>query len=225
MLLVSASAAAVTLDFEQWSAGTIIDSEYAVSPYGVTISADNFGNTIDAAVVFDTRSPTGGDWDLGAPFSNPELGISNPGNILILQENGPCDEFTCSVPDDEGSRPAGQIVFEFDTEIFLGSIDFFDIELQEAGGAIRLFDRNDLEILPDTFFTPDTGGDNTWARSRFEIGGIKTMVINMQGSGGFDNITYHQQLSPVPVPGAVWLFGSALGLLGWLRGRRATRSS
>jgi len=29
-------------------------------------------------------------------------------------------------------------------------------------------------------------------------------------------------INPVPVPGAVWLFGSAIGLLGWVRRRRAS---
>ncbi len=34
-----------------------------------------------------------------------------------------------------------------------------------------------------------------------------------------DSITVHTrfELTPVPVPAAVWLFGSALGLLGWMR--------
>ena len=26
-------------------------------------------------------------------------------------------------------------------------------------------------------------------------------------------------VNPIPIPGAVWLFGSALGLLGWMRRR------
>lgn len=29
------------------------------------------------------------------------------------------------------------------------------------------------------------------------------------------------QVAPVPVPAGVWLFGSALGLLGWMRRKKA----
>ncbi len=40
----------------------------------------------------------------------------------------------------------------------------------------------------------------------------------------FTLVAITTQPAPVPVPAAVWLFGSSLGLLGWLR-RRAARSS
>jgi hypothetical protein len=39
------------------------------------------------------------------------------------------------------------------------------------------------------------------------------------GSGGFPPSTASIVANPIPVPAAVWLLGSALGLLGWLRRR------
>jgi hypothetical protein len=42
------------------------------------------------------------------------------------------------------------------------------------------------------------------------------------GSGGFPPSTASIVARPVPVPAAVWLLGSALGVLGWLR-RRSVR--
>lgn len=59
----------------------------------------------------------------------------------------------------------------------------------------------------DLFITPDMVGDN------LSFGFVATST-EYNGSGVFyDNISFAQ----VPVPAAVWLFGSALGLLGWMR--------
>lgn len=41
--------------------------------------------------------------------------------------------------------------------------------------------------------------------------------MNVHSEGQFSGGEIRGQLSIVPVPAAVWLFGSALGLLGWLR--------
>jgi len=46
----------------------------------------------------------------------------------------------------------------------------------------------------------------------------KTLTISMGVAHNIDNIRI-LTASAVPVPAAVWLFGSALGLLGWLRRR------
>ncbi len=42
-------------------------------------------------------------------------------------------------------------------------------------------------------------------------------------SGSFYFGTYMVRSSVVPVPPALWLFGSALGLLGWMRRKAANR--
>jgi len=42
------------------------------------------------------------------------------------------------------------------------------------------------------------------------------------GSGGFPPSTASIVARPIPVPAAVWLLGSALGLLGWIRRKTAT---
>jgi hypothetical protein len=47
--------------------------------------------------------------------------------------------------------------------------------------------------------------------------GFQTLTGNDVATTNFyDNVTW-QQTSSIPVPAAVWLFGSALGLLGWMR--------
>ncbi len=214
------------LDFEGFAAGQIIDDEYAASPPpGSNVAAVNLSGGPDVAIIFDTGAPTGGDLDLAAPFTSANPNFPDPydpGNVLIIQETNNCDLNTgfCEIPDDEGSSPAGEIEFVFASPITLLSIDFFDIEFNEDNddpdSEIRLFDENDDEILAGLFFVPNTGGDNMWDQLNFgAVSGVKRLVIELNGSGAIDNVTY------VPVPPAVWLFGSALGLLGWIR-RRTT---
>ena len=53
------------VDFESYSSGTIIDSEYAPQ---LTVSAVSASLGPDVAVIFDTVNPTGGDADLGGLF-------------------------------------------------------------------------------------------------------------------------------------------------------------
>ena len=198
------------ITFEGFDAGTIIDSEYAPL---LSISVDNRGGGPDVGVVFDTLNPSGGDLDLGGPFDsiNPALADNfTTGNVLIIHENYTCGADTCRNPDDEGSRPAGVFHLKFDQLVTLHSIDFFDVEVAENGqtanNAIKLFDAANNEIMPDSFYTPNTGGDNMWNQLVFDIDGVKRIELGMGGSGAIDNIAF----TVVPVPAAMWLFGSGL---------------
>lgn len=230
----AAPAGAAVLDFEGFGLGTIIDDEYA--NLGVTIRGDHYRQAarnegVNVAAIFDTNNPTGGDDDLGATFSNSRgLGDLDPGNVLILHEqwkhcrNG----VTCgNDPDDVGRRPyAGEFVIEFAEGVRLESIDFFDIEHEENGATpnneIELFDVLGNPILDDMFFTPDTGGDNTWDRVDLGVDGVGRLHIKMGGSGAIDNIVF--SFVPEVVPAANGVI--ALLLVGGaaLRRRRARRS-
>jgi len=220
---VSSAASAAVIDFESYSSGIIIDSEYAPQ---LTVSAVNASTGPDVAVIFDTASPTGGDTDLGGPFGTNDSNLSNnydPGHVLIIHENNNCNSSTCDDPDDEGSRNAGTFFFDFASAITLDSIDFFDIETVEGtNNEIKLFDKDDNEILPNMFFVPDTGGDNMWGQLLFGVDGVKRIELNMGGSGAIDNITFTAAEMPqVPAPAAVWLFGSGLiGLVGFARRKK-----
>jgi len=212
---------AVVINFDDLATGTIVDSEYAPL---LNVSVKNLGGGPDVGVIFDTLHPTGGDADLGGPFnsSNPDFpGKLNTGNVLIIHENHNCNADSCRDPDDEGSRPAGTFFFDFGTMINLESIDFFDIENAENGkshkNAIKLFDEADIEIVPNTFYTPDTGGDNMWDQRVFNVEGVKRIELNMGGSGAIDNIRF----TVVPIPPAAWLFGTGLIGLAGLARRRA----
>ncbi|MFQ5634564.1 MAG: thrombospondin type 3 repeat:Cna B-type [Gammaproteobacteria bacterium] len=178
-------------------------------------------------MIFDTtdQNPAGEDFDLVGPFGSVDQGLSQnfePGNVLIVQERNDCDFIagSCAVPDDEGSRPGGEFEFSFSTDIVLQSLDFFDIEAaensQNSNSEIHLYDGGGAEIQAGLWFVPVTGGDNTWNRLNFDsVGGVRRIVIELNGSGAIDNLAYQV----VPAPAAVWLLGSALALLGCWRVR------
>lgn len=221
LLLAPVSHAAVlTFDEPIFSHGTVVDSEYAPL---VGISAQNNGGGPDLAVAFDTTLSNTLDPDLEGLFdsNNPALADDfDPGNVLIIQENSTgCADGTCNAPDDEGSRPAGIITFRFTQTIELLSMDFFDIERAEDGATlnnrIRLYNSGGTELLPDTFYTPNTGGDNLWDQVVFGgISGVQRIDVYMGGSGALDNVVYNV----VPIPSSVWLFGAALlGFIGFAR--------
>ena len=220
LLAISPVTLAGLIDFEDYASSTIIDNEYYLSD-GITFNGVNIAKNADnLAVLFDTNNYTGGDRDLAAPFfNNGNLGEISPGNVLIIHENpNECNESICTNPDDEGNRAAGYFSINFAEAVTLNSIDFFDIEVEEYGisefNLISFFDSNDNEISPNTFYTPDTGGDNQWARLDFGVSGVSSIKISLYGSGAIDNINY----TKVPEPTTLAIF--ALGIIG-LASRRS----
>ena len=199
-----APASAATIDFEGLGlpVGTSITNQIP----GVTISASG---GIGEAWLFDTDSPTGGDTDLQGPFNEINGGPDiSPGNILIVQEN---DD---GIPDDlAGSAGVFDIVFDVATTLV--SIDFFDME---EDSTIQLFSDSFVTQIGGTFLTDDSdtgnGLPNHYEHLVFNgvagISGVKSIRIDLQGSGGIDNIVHR---TSVPEPTTLTALAIAFGLL------------
>lgn len=161
---------AVKIDFEDFGsvnfeAGTVVSDQYE----GVTISAQRASNNTaeNDAMVFDSSSPTGGDFDLET---------STQGNILIVSEDNDSSD-----PDD---AIGGTIVFEFDNPASVFDLKVIDTE---EGGTVTLKDEDGNTIA--TFALPVVG-DGEIDQLVMDVDGVSEMTIVLNGSGAIDDICY-----------------------------------
>lgn len=220
LLLIAAaptSAAPVIIDFEGLPLNTSITSVTA-GPVTAGITANG---GIDEAWIYDTRV-SGADDDLKAPLYNaqnrPTQGDPiSPGNVLIIQENaGP-------PPDDAAG--GGTLTFMFDDPVTLFQLELLDVKAGEAVFTLLNTAGGVIGIPQNNLFDGDSGDNppNWYERIVFGdvdgVMGVKTLeVVLNDASGAIDNILVEARQPPavVPLPAAVWLFLSALGVLGYL---------
>ena len=227
-----ASAGVTTFDFESLVHGEIVTTQYAPL---LTISAVNPNRGFDIAAAFDTSLMGTSDPDLqGPPWAGGNLAISQTetqlGRALIIAENNLDADFDGILddPDDEGSRPAGQLIFDFSTNIHAFGFDVIDIE-----GNVMEFSRleffngdtlvgsvgfDEFTTVASTFYDASiVFGDNTanrispitsslLAEAGFDgaEGGFNRVIIYAGGSSAYDNIT-------IPAPSGVLAIAG-----GWL---------
>lgn len=164
-----------TVDFETTAsgdkllAGTELTSQYD-SLSGLTISTprDEFG-----AMVFDSISPTGNDYDLAT---------ENRGNVLILSEDG--DTFD---PDD--ASQGGTVRFQWSNDVVVTSVEFLDID--SPGGSIAAY--SDDGSLLRTVAIPDFG-DNSVGQVDINTAEVGYLDINLVGSGAITELSFSSLL-------------------------------
>lgn len=240
-----------TQTFNDLSHGQIVDNEFSNGTNGFTVSGANIGGGPDLIVAFDTFEQNTADPDLEDPFNlgnantseifrdlqdpnNSSSSISRFFDALIIQENGQEDPdrlgFIDSQPDDEGTRPAGTIQFDFEAPISRFGFDLLDVENigeefnlvfssgDEVLAAVPFNEFVDEETSSGLFFDETIRfGNNSANRivpitsSRLRaftgndsIESFDQVAINLGGSGAVDNIRF-TNFVPEPTSGASWL--------------------
>ena len=181
------------IDFENFNTGDIVSDIPILDPFanaqvaGITMAFPNS----NAAMIFNSSNPTGGDFDIGTPneiYGGPGIGdggTSNDralGNVLILSE-----DLDTSDPDDIFEIGAS-FVFDFSANdnVTLNSFDILDIEVSSNPTVVNLYDTNET-LLFSKEITP--GGDNSKTTVDLEkTSGVAFMEIIMNSSGAIDNI-------------------------------------
>lgn len=220
--LIAAPAAAVTIDFSEF-----VHGQEVTESQGVYIYTRNIGGGPDLGVAFDTNATGTSDRDLefGSGWTGGNLAPDTDlGNIMIIQENwGGCQEesgvIVCNDPDDEGSRPAGMIAFDYYS---LGSFTHFEMDLIDVENPAVGYEPGSIDfylgvvhvehVMFSDFTSPEVGyGDNT-ANHLNVLDGIEfdLVVISLGGSGGIDNLV---ATNAIPEPSAALLFFAGMAVV------------
>jgi len=235
LVLISAGVSMGELyTFDSLQHGEIVNSQVP----GLTVQAINIGGGPDLALAFDTTRTGTRDPDLENPWSGGNLPWDTDlGHLLILAENGrdANNDGLVDNPDDEGSRPAGSLIFGFDTPVAEFGFDLVDVEGptefgNDAGYAALFFSGGSLvaRIGFGDFIDPTSPHyldgveyGNRYANridpiqaSTFGSESFSRVEINLGGSAGVDNIRVRVPEKQVPDAGATsLLLGVAMAAL------------
>jgi hypothetical protein len=144
--------------------------------------------------------------NVGAGAVNNVLKNANLGAGILMPGQ------TVSVSFDvRGSLGPGAVLFaENFSELAGGGVSFND--LLNVSGSINADPDVWTTVAYDTVLGPDVSGGFT-----LQFALVCGAVMDCGADVYLDNVS----IDAVPIPGAVWLLGSALGLLGWMKRRAA----
>ena len=208
------------------SHGAVPFAGFALPAGLASIRAVNVGGGPQIGVAYDSNlDPDGEDPDLESPWDRGNLAPGTDlGMLAIVQENATdCDTGTCSSADDEGSRPAGSLILEFEGVIDSIGMDLIDVEgpseFDASAGFVATFLMGGqalaqvgfgafIDPLAPAFFDPTVVfGNNSANRiapvtaAALGIGGFDRVEFNFGGSAAIDNIVWTE----VPAPGVLSL--------------------
>ncbi|MFI4896397.1 MAG: hypothetical protein ACIARR_01070 [Phycisphaerales bacterium JB059] len=229
-----------TFDFESLVHGEIVTNQFAPL---MTVSALNPNRPFDIAAAFDTSLMGTADPDLeGPPWAGGNLAISDTetqlGRALIIAENNTgAGDGILDNPDDEGSRPAGQLIFDFASKVSLFGFDVVDIEgnvmeysrleFFSGGDSIATVGFDEFTNNASSFYDATVVfGDNTANRispitadALVDAGfsdarsGFDRVIIHAGGSSAYDNIV-------IPAPSGLLALAGGWLILAPTRRRR-----
>lgn len=225
--------AATVIDFEQYSDGDVVGGEIAP---GVHFTVNNVNGSPDIGAAWDATGHPRFD-GLNVPWSTGNIDPNyDPGIGVLIQDIG------SNTPVPEGSRPNGDMTFEFDNDITSFGFDIYDIdgpeEFQTHTGYFIAFYDDDTLVGQFTFedmtnpasaiYDPNYGfADGSANRiapvtaTELGVGSFDKVVVAFGGSGFLDNVTFDGDSSNViPSPAAAGA-GAVMAGLALLRRRRA----
>ncbi len=172
-----ADAERCVLTFEEFDRGEIVSGVDGVTITAIRAQDLGKANPANAAMIFDTADPTGGDDDLAT---------DSQGNVLIVSE-----DFDSSDPDDNASgtpfvNGGGIFLIEFDSPVFVESLNYIEFRF---GGTVEALDESGSVI--ETVDVADIG-DN--AVGTIEIGAeeVSSLRVTIQGSGAIDDLVFYK---------------------------------
>lgn len=220
------AATAAVIDFNSFAAGEIVNTQ---NP-SATISASGGA---DVAIAFDTSLPDGPfsgggigeDEDLQAPFTNVIGGGSlSPGNILVIADDTSDCTTTPGFCDPQDDEVGGTITVEFTDPrgVIFESVNAFDI--RDTSGqtfTVNLYDLSDAligSIIVGNAGINEIVGDNEYINLVNPFAqAVSKLEFVFGSSGGIDDLKYS---AVVPVPGALLLMLTGLGLGGFVSRKR-----
>lgn len=203
------------LDFEGLPAGTILAEvvgRHGVGPVGVHGFNPQIGAT-NAAVVFDSSAPTGGDDDLGTP--NEDFGGPGEGdgggqgspyankraqrNLLVVADDL-TDGNGDGLVDDPGDAPVAgaQLLFDFSAlgGVTALSVTVVDVEARTPASRVDMFDSGGL--LVGSVDLPNVGNNGAAVVDLGRARDVHQMLFTLNGSAAVDDLWFS-----IPANGAV----------------------
>jgi protocatechuate 3,4-dioxygenase beta subunit len=208
-----------TIDFEGLATGSEVSEVFASGGSGpIRVRATNPSMPdSNAAAIFDSANPTGGDTDLGTPNNacknggpgngtDPDVGPGGEfenctplGNLLIIQSENCLVETKGQIncPNDIGfTNIDAPIVFDFSTlgSVTLLEMTFVDIDGNRPDPAVELLDASGN--LLSTFDVPNTMPDNGVAVINLgPTSDVVTMIVHLNGPGAIDDIVFKKPMN------------------------------
>ncbi len=169
----------------------------------------------NAAVVFDSANPTGGDFDLGTPnedFGGPGVGeggdTGSPfANMvalgkLIIVDVSLADAGGDGLVDDPNDADVVGAAIDFNFSalgtVTINEITIVDVEAIEEAAFVDLYGPGD--VLIDTFVLPQVGDNGVATVPLGPTAGVERVHVTLNGSAAIDNLFF---VPPTPGLGSI----------------------